>query len=86
MAKRQRKFFINEKKAISLFKEMFGFRAVVMNWYQIRIQSEESRAFYDWYHTQGTTVRSENGTNRNFGIFGDPEDLANAILDDVCKG
>ena len=47
-----------------------------MNFYQFRIRHEEVKnVFFDWYHTQGTLVRNKDGMNKNFGSFGDPEEL-----------
>lgn len=79
-----RKYFINEKQAIELFSS-FGFRVRVMNWYQLRISPEESNDYWDWYHTQGSTVVTRNSQPRKFGEYGDIEKLAEAIKKDIYK-
>ena len=79
MAKNRRKYFIDDRKAIEILTQAYGFRAIRMNFYQIRIYHEESKAFWDWYHTQGSTVKNEDGYCKARGEFGDVETLAIAI-------
>lgn len=79
MSRKRRKCFINEKQAIELFTQAFGFKVVTMNWYQLRIIHEEFGGSFDWYHTQGSVVVNQNGSCRRFGTYSDAERLAVAI-------
>ena len=79
MTKNKRKYFIDDRKAIEIFTQAYGFKVIKMNFYQLRIYHEESPGFWDWYHTQGSTVRNEDGYCQSWGEFGDVEKLAIAI-------
>jgi hypothetical protein len=85
MAKKKRQFFIDEKKAIELFESGYSFKIQRMNWYQLRISHEETDTFWDWYHTQGSTVINKNGTCARWGMYGDAEKLAIAIKEYIYQ-
>ena len=70
---------MNERIGIAILKA-FGLRVEEMNWYQWRIRGETPFIYWDWYHTQGSTVLNNNGLHQKFGSYGDPEDLAMAIV------
>lgn len=85
MSKRHRKYFIDEKKAIELLTEGYGLVVKKMNWYQFRISQEETDAFWDWYHTQGSVVLNKDGSCSRWGTYGDVEELAIAIKNYVYE-
>jgi hypothetical protein len=78
-AKNKRKYFIDTKLSIELLAEGYGYKVTVMNWYQFRISSEESEAFWDWYHTTGAVVINRKNYCTRWGTYGDAEYLALAI-------
>lgn len=78
MAKR-RKYFINEEEVIPLL-EAYGLNVRIMNFYQLRLKNPEyPQATWDWYHTQGSVVKTENGVPARVGTIGCAEDLAEKI-------
>lgn len=78
MKRKGKKNIINVLESVSLFRS-FGFRVRAMNTYQFRISSEESKRFYDWYHTTGSLVVNYNGYNSRAGTFLNAEELAEYI-------
>jgi len=77
MAKKKRKYFIDEREAVELLQEGYGFDVRILNFYTIRISHEEHPGvFFDWFHTQGTLCKTENGACQNLGTIGDTEDVA----------
>ncbi len=83
MKKKPRKFYINTFEALKVLKEGYGFIPREMNFYQIRLRHEESKAMWDWYHTQGTLVVMRNGKCHRFGkVFGQAEELARFLLEE----
>ena len=75
---RKNKNRINSKISVSLL-ESFGFKVKKMNFYQFRITPEESSKIFDWYHTTGSLVATENGCHKSLGKFAGPEDVANKV-------
>lgn len=83
--KKKRRYFIEPKEAISFLSEAYGLRSRELNFYCIRVSSEESDDFWDWYHTQGTLVWNHEGKNKNIGTISNAEALANTINNIIYK-
>lgn len=86
MWKKKAKNFISQDKALSLFNEVYGLKARIFNYYQIRIGHEETNDFWDWYHTTGTLVRNsyEKGP-LSCGIKLSAEDVAMYIKEKIYE-
>ena len=83
--RKYRKYYIDDMRAMQLLTEGYGFKVQRMNFYQLRIYHEESPCFWDWYHTQGSTVINKDGYCKRWGTFGDVEKLAIAINKHVYR-
>lgn len=80
MTRKFRKYHVNVKETLEIFKA-YGLIANTMNFYQIRLKQEESRAMWDWYHTQGTVVVTKDGFPKRLKKeYGDAEELAMDII------
>lgn len=75
MWKRKRKNIVNQDEAVELFTG-FGYRAIKLNYYQIRIWPEETEKFYDWYHTTGSLCVTSYRGCAKIGVFQEAEDVA----------
>jgi len=79
MGKKKRKYYIDAKAVTKLFEQAYGFKVKELNWYTLRLRHPEFHASWDWYHTQGSVVRNEDGRCTSLSEQGDAEDLADSI-------
>lgn len=56
--------------------QAYGLKPHSINFYQIRLQDDESGHIWDWYHTTGTLVRVIDGSQKSAGIYRESEDVA----------
>ena len=73
---------IDLKDSIELLQS-FGYKVREINYYCLRVISEEIPGFFDWYHTTGTVVRTLNGKHRNLGTAIHSEELTVLINKEI---
>lgn len=84
MSKNKNPNRIDKDQAIEIF-EAYGYKAIHLNFYQIRIWPEESNDMFDWYHTTGSLVVTKSGFASKIGVYKDTEEVAEIIKNKVYK-
>lgn len=75
---------INKKDAI-LELESMDLEVEELNSYQFRIRCPDTSVFWDWYHTTGSLVENDRGTNRRDGTYKDIVDLVRHISERIYR-
>jgi len=79
----RRKNFIDVPKSRTFLFKAYGLKSEVVNEYHLRIVHPELRAYFNWYHTQGTLIADINDGQDTkmikLGKFPEDEDVATKI-------
>lgn len=86
MSKRKRgKNRIDVQKARELFKGGYALFSRELNYFTLRLWSEESKSMFDWFHTTGTLAKVSDGFYQKLGVLTDPEEVAILINKELDK-